>query len=262
MFKMWQEIYNRRELLWIMVTRNLRIRYKNSALGFLWSLLTPLCMILIYSVFAHILRFNQGRPDYLAFLIVGLVVWQFLATTLSDSLHAVLGSSNLVKKTAFPRIILPLATVAANFINFLLTLVVLVVYLLLTHVPCGGLYWLPVALLTHFALCFGAGTLIAASNVFFRDTEHILGVATLAWFFLTPIFYSVDLQWTMLPEAFRNCIYLNPMTGIIGMYRHAFMAEPLPGMAGLVVSCGVAWAVFAIGLGVFKRAQVRFADEM
>ena len=152
---MFADLYRRRELVWILVQRNLKIRYKHSALGFLWSLLTPLLMILMYAVFASILKFNTGSPDYLPFLVVGIVVWQFTAGCLNDSLSSIAGSANLVKKVAFPRVILPVSTVLANAVNFVLTFVVLLAYLLATGVAdFGAAQWL----LAGFAMQLALGT--------------------------------------------------------------------------------------------------------
>lgn len=265
MRKLLRDIYQRRELLGILVVRNLKIRYKNSALGFFWSLLTPLCFIVIYATFASILRFNDGKPAYLQFLIVGIVCWQFLAMCLGDSLGAIMGNVNLVKKTSFPRIILPVSTVVANLVNFLLTLVVLAGYLLISRASLGHLEWLPLIVLTQAALCLGMACIISTGNVFFRDTEHILTVATLAWFFMTPIFYYPQLQFDKLSKLPGQAIwpaFLNPMTGIITAYRSVLMGRPNPGMGLTAISFGVAWIILAIGLVVFQRSQHRFADEL
>lgn len=257
-----KQIWDRRELLRILVARNLKIRYKNSALGFFWSLLSPLLMIVIYAIFARILRFSAGSPCYLQFLVTGLIVWQFLLLCLNDSLHAVVGNSNLIKKTSFPRILLPLSTVGANFVNFLLTFVVLVVFLLLSPVQFGSLSGLPLVIASHCALCLGAGLLIATANVFFRDTQHVLQVITLAWFFLTPIFYSLGMQLDQLPPAWHWAAFLNPMTGVISGYRASLMNEPLPGAARMAISLGVCWAVLVAGVWTFQKAERRFGDEL
>ncbi len=242
--------------------RNLKIRYKNSALGFFWSLLTPLVMILIYAVFARILRFNEGQPWYLQMLVTGIVVWQFLSTCLNDSLSAVGGNTNLVKKTSFPRIILPLSNVAANLINFMLTLVVLIVYLLAVGLRPACLLGLPLVLLTHAALCLGLALIISSANVYFRDTEHIVGVSTLAWFFLTPIFYEAERQLAFMPENMRWMIYLNPMTGTVAAYRFIFMSLPTAGAPGMAISAAVCWGVLLIGVVVFQKAQRYFGDVL
>lgn len=262
MFRLLRDIYARRELLLILISRNLKIRYKNSALGFFWSLLAPVLMILIYAIFAHILRFSAGKPHYLEFLVVGLIVWQFVTMCVQDSLHAIMGNVSLVKKTAFPRIILPLSTLLANLVNFLLTGVVLVAYLLIMRAHFSLLVWLPGVLLTQCALCLGLGLIIAALNVFFRDTEHILGTVTLAWFFLTPIFYSIDLQWTAIPPNWQWATFLNPMTGIVCAYRRILISEPLPVIPGVGLSFVVAWLTLVLGVVVFQRCQARFGDEL
>jgi lipopolysaccharide transport system permease protein len=262
MSKMLKDIWARRELLWILVVRNLKIRYKNSALGFFWSLLGPLSMILVYALFAHILRFSAGSPHYLQFLITGLILWQFLAMCLNDSLQAIVGHTNLIKKTAFPRQILPLSTVVANLVNFLLTLAVLVIFLACTHMTFRAAGWLPLVILSQCALCMGAGLLLATANVFFRDVQHILQVVTLAWFFLTPIFYPLNMQLSALPPAWQWAAYLNPMTGVVCASRSILMSEELPPPAGLAVSFLLCWLVLAAGLWVFERYERRFGDEL
>lgn len=256
------EIFQRRELLWMLVTRNLKIRYKNSALGFFWSLLTPLLFIAIYGIFAKILKFSANRPDYLKFLIVGIVVWQFLSMCMNDGLGAIIGNANLIKKTTFPRFILPLSMVAANLINFLLTFVVLLVYLVVDHAHFGPVWLFPLVLLTQCALCLGIGSILAVSNVFFRDTEHILGVGTLAWFFLTPVFYPAELQLAFLPANLQWLAFLNPMTGIVCAYRSVLMSDFTVNPVLYLYSFGISWAVLIIGTLVFQKAVPRLADEM
>lgn len=257
-----RQIWERKNLLWILVVRNLKIRYKNSALGFFWSLLTPLVFILIYAVFAKILRFNEGQPRYLEMLVAGIVVWQFLSMCLNDSLHAVTGSTNLVKKTSFPRIILPVSTVAANLINFLLTLAVLSTYLMAVGLRPTHLWLFFPVLITNAALCLGLALILSAANVFFRDTEHIIGVTTLAWFFLTPIFYETGLQLNFMPAGFEWMVYLNPMTGLVSAYRYIFMSIPTSGPSDVAVSALICWLVLVAGVYIFQKAQVSFADEL
>ncbi|MBN2301363.1 MAG: ABC transporter permease [Lentisphaerae bacterium] len=266
MFRLLKEIYQRRELLLILIARNLKVRYKNSALGFFWTLLGPLFMILIYATFASILKWDSGQPNYLQFLIVGLVVWQFLLMCLNDSLHAVVGNSNLVKRTVFPRIILPLSTVTANLVNFLLTLCVLTAYLLLTRIQMHNLGFLPVVLLTQFALCLGMALIIATANVFLRDTEHILSIVTLAWFFLSPIFYSMDLQLGQLSKisvwSMHWIAFINPMSGLLCAYRALFMSDNSVAVNHMLISFAVSWVLLLIGIVVFQRFQMKFGDEL
>lgn len=257
-----REIYRRRELLLMLAGRNLKIRYKNSTLGFFWSLLVPLIFIAIYATFAKILRFNEGNPAYLQFLIVGIVMWQFIGMCLNDSLQAINGNANLVKKTAFARIVLPLSTIVANFANFLLTVLVLAVYLLAVGMPMRGLAYLPLVLATQFALGLGLGLMVATSNVFFRDTEHVIGIFTLAWFFLTPIFYPVALQFAQIPETWPGLVFLNPMTGILSCYRAILMSNPMPEWPLPLISFAVSWLLLVCGVAVFQSQESKFADVL
>ena len=257
-----------RELLLMLVVRNVKIRYKNSVLGFFWSLLTPVCFIAIYAVFAGILGLRAsligGQPfAFMPFLITGIIVWQYTATCFNDALHAITGNANLIKKARFPRLLLPLAMVLANAFNFLLTLLVLLVYLACTRPVFGSLGWLPLALLTQTALCLGLALLIATANVFFRDTEHMAGMASMAWFFLTPVFYPVARQIEFLaahPVA-PWLVYLNPMTGILSAYRAFFLGQA-PAAGGFAISAAVAVGLLAAGLALFQSAEGRFGDVL
>lgn len=256
------ELWRRRGLVGMLSLRNLKIRYKHSVLGFFWSLLTPGLLILIYAIFARILRFSGERPDYLEFLVCGIVVWQFTATCLNDGINAVTGNANLVKKTRFPRVALPLALTLANTVNFLLTAVVLGIFLVCTGVSPGNLLWLGIAFPVHFALCLGVVMLGSAGHVYFRDTQHMIGVGTLAWFFLSPVFYPPQRQLAMLPDSWSSIIYLNPMTGILGMYRSALLGDPSPGGVETVISLACVVLVFGAGWAVFARAQRGFGEVL
>lgn len=258
MFKLLKDLHGRRELLMLLVVRNLKIRYKNSALGFFWTLLAPLCLILIYAAFAHVLRFFKDDPSFMPRLVIGVIVWQFLATCCNDALHAIMGNAELVKKSAFPRFILPLSMVFANLLNFLLSAVILVIYLQIVRMPLGAVGWLPLIMLTHGALCLGGALIISSLNVFFRDTEHILSVGLLAWFFMTPIIYSIE-YW---PARFVYLGFLNPMTGLVTAYRAVLMSDPIGDLSFLALSVVVCWLVFVVGVMVFQKAQVRFAEEL
>jgi len=255
-----------RELFLVLIQRNVKIRYKNSALGFLWSLLSPLMLIGIYAVFARILRFNEGRPNYLPFLVTGIVMWQYVAMCLNDSLYVILGNANLVKKTAFPRIILPASMVAANLFNFLLTWVVLIAYLLFSGVRGGEFIMLPAVLAGQVALCLGGALLISSANVFFRDTEHLLGVGMLAWFFMTPIFYPVTMQLEFLPAQYNWAAFLNPMTGIVCGYRRILIGAEVPDMlvpwGYVAISLAVSAIVCLLGIVAFSKSERRFGDVL
>lgn len=270
-----KQLFQRRELLGILVQRNLKIRYKNSALGFLWSLLTPALMILMYACFAKILKFSDGA-DYLPFLVAGIVIWQFTAGCMNDSLNAIVGNTNLVKKVSFPRIILPLSTALANGVNFLLTLVVLIIYLILAGLfSYENIYWLVPAILMQLMLCIGICCFCSVANVFFRDTQHIVGIGSLAWFFMSPVFYNTTLQTSAIKSVFgssitsqlQGIVFLNPMTGILGMYRAAFMKgqHPVPenvSLWWLMLSAGICFIMFIAGLVAIRKGDRSFGDVL
>lgn len=251
-----------RELFVLLVQRNIKIRYKNSSLGFFWSLLSPLFLIAIYSIFLGLMKFSIHLPS----LVIGIFVWQFHTLCAGDSLYAILGNANLIKKTAFPRILLPGAMVGANLFNFLLSLTVLLVYLIIARVLCVGpmLAVLPLLILTQTALCLGLALLLSSVNVFFRDTEHLFGMMMMAWFFMTPVLYPVG----MVTERFAghpallNLYFLNPMAGLVSGYRRCLMGTTDIPWDMLVPSFAVAWAVALAGILVFRRVQRRFAEEL
>lgn len=277
-------IWAKRELLWMLAARNLTIRYKGSALGFFWSLLTPLAMIVIYALFAGVLGLKRQLMglggtafDYLPFLVTGIIVWQFTAGALTDSLYAIVGNANLVKKVYFPRIILPASTVVANTVNFLLTFVILLLYLVLTGaLRPGAALWLLPALALHLTLCFGISFLVSTLNVYFRDTEHIVGLLLLAWFFLSPVMYEASLQLTaaapILPASLLGIVYLNPMAGILALYRRALLGMDLtPLVPGTGLPLDPAWLwlsaltsvlVLALGLWALHVGNRRLGDVL
>ncbi len=260
MIRLIQSVAARRELLGILVVRTLKIRYKDSALGFLWTMLGPVFLIVIYGIFLRLMRFSLSLPV----LVTGIFVWQYLAMCLGDAAHAVIGNANLVKRASFPRVLLPLSMTLANLINFLLSLLVVGAVLVFQRVHPGPLWLLPVALVFQFILCLGMSCLLSALNVFFRDVQQVTGVLTMAWFFLTPVLYmlgevthAADGRPWLLPVYF-----LNPMAGILTLYRTALLNHPLPEAAWLAESLIVAVAIGWFGILVFQRLQARFADEL
>ena len=261
------DILAHHELVGILVQRNIKIRYKGSVLGFFWSLASPVFFILIYGAFLRLVA--RGFAFDLHVLVTGIIIWQFISLCCNDSLNAVVGNGNLVKKTAFPRIVLPLATVAANLVNFLMSFLVLMAYLLIVGAPIqwGSLAWLPFVILTQAALCLGLASLLSAVNVFFRDAEHLLSHVIMAWFFLTPILYPVslplDLIRAKLPAFCETLYFCNPMAGLITAYRSILLGTPplvSPWLPAL--SFALCWLILLAGVGLFQKVQKRFGDEL
>jgi lipopolysaccharide transport system permease protein len=254
-----KDVWRHRELLGILIVRNIKIRYKDSTLGFLWTLLGPIFLILMYAAFLRLMRFSIPLPV----LVTGIFVWQYLAMCLGDASQAIIGNANLVKKAAFPRIVLPSSMVFANLINFLLSLAVVGVYLGVVGVRPDQVAWLPLILLTQLALCLGVALLLSSLNVFFRDVQQITSIATTAWFFLTPVIYPIELVTGAFRDPRLQLLYFaNPMTGVLCAYRAVLLGADMPAPALWATSFAVAWGVLLLGVLLFQRLQVRFADEL
>jgi ABC-type polysaccharide/polyol phosphate export permease len=259
MRKLLRELTSYRELLLLLVQRNIKIRYKNSALGFVWTLLGPIFQIGIYWIFLRLLKI----PVQMESLVTGILVWQFLATCLGDSLYAVIGNANLITKTPFPRILLPLSTVLANSVNFLLTLLVLTAFLGLRGATLGAWWWLPALLASHGALCLGLSLMVCSFNVFFRDVEHILQVVMMAWFFLSPAMYDVTtFVRNQVAAELVPWYFLNPMAGVLTGYRNVFLSMDAQPAAYLIAPFALCWIALALGIAIFRRLEPRFGDEL
>jgi len=254
------ELLARRELVGNLVARNLKQRYKGSTLGFLWSLLHPLFLVLIYLVFIRLMRFPVRLPH----LLVGVMAWQFLALCTGDAAGVILGHASLVKKTWFPRFILPLSAVLGNLVHFALSLVVLALALpVLGAPPRAGWLLLPAVVALHFLFCLGLSLGLSALNVFFRDVEHLVPIGLMSWFFVTPVIYPVEqvVGNPSLPPWVGPLFLANPMAALLAGYRFALLGEPLPPLS-LWPGFLVALAALAVGALLFARLEPRFADEL
>ena len=260
------DLWTRREMLTNLVSRELKSRYKDSALGFLWSILTPLFMACIYVFFLRLLA--RGVP--METIIIGVFAWQFTALSVNSGLSAITGNSNLVKKVFFPRIILPTAATVANLVNYVLSLIVqlaLVAVLLGLQDRTMSLWVLamPVLILYHTLFNLSLAFFLSAINVYFRDAQHLVGVLLSAWFFATPAMY--DLTFVQIfaekhPWAL-DLYMLNPMAVIITGYR----ALTLPGVefpwSAYALAGGlIPLVMLAVSFFVFQRMQRNFADML
>ena len=261
-----------RGLLAELVRRDLGARYRGSSLGILWSLFNPLVYMVVYSiVFSQFIRFPIQGAAYPVFLLSGLLAWNFFSQALIASVNSILGNASVVKKVAFPWVLLTLSAVLAAFINYLISLVLLVPVLIFFHAGVGApLFTLPLLVLIMFVLALGLGLLVAATNVYFRDIEYLLSIALQVGFFLTPIIYSLDLITAKLNSGpslkvqfFFAILQLNPMAWIATSFQDtiAFNRWPVH-WHGLIYSAVFSLVSLAIGIIVFSRLQGRFAEEL
>ncbi len=257
--KLIREIWDYRTMISSLVKRDLRGRYKGSVLGFLWTFLNPLFQLIVYTfVFSVIMR--AGIEDYYLFLFVALVPWTYFSTCVGGGAGCIINQKDLVEKIYFPREVLPISYVISQLVNMLLTFIVVILVLLVSGKGVNLLVWwyLPIIILLETLLSFGLTLLFSAITVYFRDMQFLLSIITMAWQFLTPVMYSVD----MVPERLRPIFYLNPMTPIIVAYRDIFYYKQAPEMQTLIMGTVMGVIMLFVGWFSFGKLKRRFAEVM
>lgn len=253
-----KELYDYRDMLFNLVKKDLRTRYKGSFLGFLWTFVNPLLQLVVYTmVFSVIMR--AGIDKYYIYLFVALVPWIFFATSLTSSSVSILGSKDLIKKIYFPRLIIPMSVVNGAFMNMIFTMVVVFVALIFSGIGISKyIIFLPVIMLSEYLLALGLSFIVSSLNIYFRDLEHILGIVTMAWMYMTPILYDIN----MVPENLQSIFKLNPMTPIILAFRDILYYKTMPDLSnmGLIFIWGIGFII--IGYIIFQKLQKGFAEEL
>lgn len=254
-----------KDLMVNLSSRELKGRYSGTVLGFLWSILNPLFMAIIYMVF---LRLLIGRGVPTEDILIGVFAWQFTGQSVFGGQNCISGSANLVKKVSFPRVLLPLSFSAGNLIHFLLTLGVQLVLLIGILAWKGSMVsvWvilLPLLVLYHSLFNLALTFLVATSHVYFRDTNHIVSILMSAWFFMTPVMYNlsfIDRFMERAPWAW-NLYLLNPMAGIVTAYRALQLPEStFPWSLPMVVGLALPIPLLFISYRIFQRYQKYFSD--
>lgn len=258
-----KEIYEYRQMIFSLVRKDLRGRYKGSVLGFFWTFLNPLLQLLVYTlVFSVIMR--AGIEDYYFFLFVALVPWIFFSSALTGGASSVIMSKDMVKKIYFPREVLPISYITTSFVNMLLSFVVIFVVVIVTGYGINpkALLYLPIIMLVEYFLALGIALIASALTVYFRDLEYILSIVAMAWQFLTPVMYSQEMVEASLPPALLKIWNLNPMTPIIVAYRDILYYKNIPELNTLLAAVILGGLCMIIGLVVFRKLQKGFAEEM
>jgi len=254
-----KELYAYREMIFSLVRRDLNGRYKGSALGFLWTFINPLLQLGVYTmVFSVIMR--NGISDYYLFLFVALIPWIFFSTSLSGGSSCIWSQKEMVKKIYFPREVLPIAFVTSQFVNMLLSFLVIFAVLIFSGkgINLIAILYLPVIMVVEYILALSVAMISSAVTVYLRDVEYILGIVTMAWQFLTPVMYSVD----VVPEKMRTVFNLNPMTPVIVAYRDILYYKKIPELGTLVQAVCLGMVLLVVGMVVFSRLKRHFAEEL
>lgn len=256
------ELPRRFDLIWPLARRMTLARYRGSALGLLWALLTPAVMIAVFTfIFAGVFgaRFTENGStwEYALYLFCGLLPWAAFSETLLQSAGIVVAHANLVKRVVFPLETLPVAQALAALVTQLFgTVALLVATVVVRQELHATALWLFVLLVPQLLLTLGGAWLVASLGVFVRDTSQVLGLLLMVWMYLTPILYPEH----VVPARFRGALELNPFTPLVRSYRRALLEGSQPDWAGLAYATALAAALFLLGYWWFARTRKNFAD--
>ena len=252
-----KEIWEYRTMIRSLVHKDLRGRYQASVLGFLWTFIVPLCQLLIYTVvFSMFLR--NDIPKFYLYLFVALIPWNFFSACLTGGSGCVVAQQSLVNKIYFPREIVPIAYVTSAFVNMLYCEAVVIAVALIAGVQfsVGGLLCLPLVMAIEYILGLGITMILSAVDVYFRDLEHIMGIISMAWMFMTPIMYNISL----VPEKWLPFYQLNPMVSVVTAYRAILYAGEAPKLETLGIALGMGVLFLALGFLIFGKLKRRFSE--
>jgi lipopolysaccharide transport system permease protein len=253
-----KELYRYRELLWMWILRELKVRYKQSILGAAWAILQPLGLMLVFTaVFSYFNRLPSDNIPYPIFSYTALLPWTLSSTGISFAVPSLTSNMNLVKKIYFPREILPIASVVAAFADFLVASTVFLGLMVYYRVPLrASCWWIPVILAIQVSLTVGIVLVAATLNVWYRDIRFVVPLGIQLWMYASPVIYSIS----SVPESIRSLYLLNPMAGVISSYRNVILKGQPPNLTYLAFSGAIAVLILFGGYAYFKRSEIRFAD--
>lgn len=249
-----QRLKKYKPLLNELVVRDLKIKYRRSVLGYVWSLLNPLMMMAVMSlVFSYMFRYDI--PNYPLYLICGQTLWTFFNESTNMAMHSVLGNGALIRKVYIPKYIFPISRVLSCFVTMSFSLVAILLVMLVTRVPfTWKLLLLPIPLAFLLLFCMGVGMALAAFAVYFRDVIHLYSVVVMAWMYVTPIFYPIS----ALPESVAFLLQFNPMYHYVTFFRDVVIYGTVPSGIIWLGSVGFGLLFFGAGLLIFKKLQDNF----
>jgi len=251
------DLWQYRGLLYFLVWRDIKVRYKQTALGAAWAIIQPLATMLVFTLFLSGIVTDTGGAPYPLWAFAALVPWSFFATGLAQSSDSLIGNSNLIKKVYFPRLAIPIATVLSGVVDFALAFGVLLIMMVgYGYPPSLNLIWLPALLLLALVTALGVGLWLSALNVQFRDVRYVVPFLTQLWLFATPVAYSSS----QVPAAWQPVIALNPMVGVVEGFRWALLGLDTPPGPVVLVSALAALVLLVSGAFYFRRMERSFAD--
>jgi len=252
-----KELWAYRELLLVLVERDIKVRYKQTVLGVVWAVLQPVVTMVIFTViFGGLAKIPSDGYPYAVFVFAALLPWTFFANAVSGSSMSLVNSANMVSKVYFPRIIIPLSSIGSGLIDMMISMFVLFAMMIWFGVGWSlNLLLIPVLLLSVIFTALGVGTLLSALTVAYRDFRFVIPFMVQIWMYATPVVYPASL----VPEKWQWVMFLNPMAGVIEAFRSAFLGRPFD-LAAIGISLAIAVAIFIWGVAYFEKVERRFAD--
>ena len=255
--QIFKNLYSYRELLKTSVKKDVRGKYKNSFLGVVWSFLNPLLQIAVYAfVFGKIL--NVGEENYAVFICCGLIPWTFFSTAINRSSFTIIENGGIIKKVFFPREILPISVVTAECVNFFISTVIILGFVLVTGV---GFSWhiifYPIVLLALYLFLISLSFIVSSVTVYVRDIQHFISVFLQLMFYATPIAYASS----RVPASFQWVVKLNPVAYVIEGFRDIFINHTTPNMVGIGILIAISIVLFIINYAIFEKLQKNFAEQ-
>jgi ABC-2 type transport system permease protein len=252
-------VWRHRALLRHLISRNIRMQYKQSFLGYAWILLNPLTQLVTLSfIFSVVFPTpDQGDTPYTLFLFVGLLPWFFFSAAVTGAVESISSGANLITAVYFPREILVVAAILVRFVDLIAGLLILFGLIAVTQHAIGlAALWLPLLFLLHLLFISGLSLPLAALNLYFHDVRYLVGVVIYLWFFLTPILYPLS----QVPEEYRWIYRINPNSRLIEAYRYALLDNVSPPLASVGIIAALSIVSLAIGYFIFKKLEGGFAD--
>lgn len=252
-----KELWAYRELLWVLTERDIKVRYKQTVLGAAWAVIQPVMLMVVFSIFfGKLAKMPSDGIPYPIFAYCALLPWTFFANALASSAGSVVGSANLISKVYFPRLIVPLSSIGSWLVDFLIASVILLALMLYYDVGwTANLLAVPLLLAGVVMAALGAGTLLSALTVAYRDFRYVIPFLLQFWMFATPVVYPASL----VPARWRWVMELNPMTGLVEGFRSAFLGRPFD-VGAIGISLAASLALLLAAVAYFERVERRFAD--
>lgn len=251
-------IWKRRSMIWVFAVNDLKLRYKNSILGFLWSFLEPLLLLgVMYIVFTTL--FHNAIENYPVYLLLGLIIWNTFSRGTSMATNSLLGRAGLIQKMYFRREILVISSVLTSFIMMAFEFGAFAVFMIIFGVtPTVLVVLLPLVLVMLFTLTLGVSFLLSSLNVYYRDVQYIWTVVVQVGFFITPVFYKLD----VFPSSIKSFLHLNPMVGIMEISRALVIHTQMPDMNVILGTLAISGVVFICGYAIFRKLNYRLVEEL